>query len=382
MELPLAAAAGEIAAAARGGDRGGCADEGADEERPQSRSPVFAFHGTIVGMQATPDDLDTGMVLDALRRGWSLEAEEAVYAPLGAGSYHWTVGDANGGRSFVTVDDLAQKAWLGDTRDETFAGLWRAFDVAVALRAHGLDFVVAPRATRCGDSVDRLDGRYSIAVFPFVEGGTSARGRYDDDGEREDVVGLIAAVHLATPAVGVGPMNVIGLELPGRGHIERALAERGVRWTGGPFSEPARAAVQAAASDLSEILARADRLAREADGDERRWVLTHGEPHAANVIRAGDGLRLVDWDTVALAPPERDLWMLIADAPDLADVYRDATGTELDPSALEYFRISWDLRDAAEHIDVLRSPHEENDDTTRAYEALALIRTAGGGLRA
>lgn len=155
-------------------------------------------------------------------------------------------------------------------------------------------------------------------------------------------------------------------------------------WTGGPLSEPARTAVRAAASDLSELLARADRLAWEASRNGSRSVLTHGEPHAANVIRTSDGLRLVDWDTVALAPPERDLWMLVSDAADLEDAYRSATGTQLDRNAVDFFRLSWDLRDLAEYISVLRSTHEENDDTARAYEALmrgATIRASGGGLR-
>ena len=43
---------------------------------------------------------------------------------------------------------------------------------------------------------------------------------------------------------------------------------------------------------------------------QRELVVTHGEPHAGNVMRRSDGRHLlVDWDTVAVAPPERDLWM-------------------------------------------------------------------------
>jgi spectinomycin phosphotransferase len=385
MEPPLAPAAGEVAPATRGRDRRGRADEAADEERAQSPGPVVLRHGTIVGMKETPDALDGSAIVAALRRCWDFEAgHDPVYAAVGAGSYHWIVADPSGRRGFVTVDDLGQKVWLGDTWEETFSGLRRALDTAVALRAHGLDFVVAPSATRTGESVHRLDRRYSIALFPFVEGSVSTRGRYDDDKERAGVVALLAELHRATSALGA-VASASGLELPGRRRIERALDEQDVPWTGGPFSEPARMAVRAAASDLLGLLTRADRLAREADGNERRWVLTHGEPHAANVIWTSDGLRLVDWDTVALAPPERDLWMLVSDAPDLADAYRSATGTQLDPMAVDFYRLSWDLRDLAEYITVLRSPHEENDDTARAYEALTrctAIKASGGGLRA
>jgi sugar/nucleoside kinase (ribokinase family) len=50
MELPLAAETREVAASAGGGDRRPRADDRPDQERAQSRSPVFAFHGTIVGV--------------------------------------------------------------------------------------------------------------------------------------------------------------------------------------------------------------------------------------------------------------------------------------------------------------------------------------------
>ena len=50
MEPALAAATREVAAPARGRDRGGRADDAADQERAQPRSAIFAFHGTIVGV--------------------------------------------------------------------------------------------------------------------------------------------------------------------------------------------------------------------------------------------------------------------------------------------------------------------------------------------
>ena len=91
--------------------------------------------------------------------------------------------------------------------------------------------------------------------------------------------------------------------------------------------------------------------------------MTHGEPHAGNVMRTGAGRVLVDWDTVALAPPERDLWMLVAGGAEAADLYVRATGTQLDDAALDFFRLARDLSDLAEYLNVLRSPHQEDDDS-------------------
>ncbi|MFG2077560.1 phosphotransferase family protein [Nonomuraea maritima] len=65
-------------------------------------------------------------------------------------------------------------------------------------------------------------------------------------------------------------------------------------------------------------------------------VLTHGEPHPGNVLRAGSRTLLVDWDTVGTAPPERDLWHVVRDAGDLAR-YAAATGRTPDPGMRRCF---------------------------------------------
>ena len=103
------------------------------------------------------------------------------------------------------------------------------------------------------------------------------------------------------------------------------------------------------------------------------WVVTHGEPHAVNVLRTGDGYVLVDWDTVALAPPERDLWMVVGDTGDEASLYTDATGRQVDDVAVDFFRVTWDLKDLAEWLNVLRSPHGETEDTLKTYEGLRAL---------
>jgi spectinomycin phosphotransferase len=323
----------------------------------------------VCPVRTAPESLDNGSVVDALHEGWHFDAALIEHAAVGAGSYHWEVADRSGRRRFVTVDDLDQKAWLGDTRDASFDGLRRAFDTAVTLQRSELHFVVAPILSREGDSVRRLDPRYAIALFPFVEGESGQFGWIADADERRDVVAMIAELHRATAAVG-SVVRSAGLDLPGRHHLEAALQELDEPWSGGPLSEPARQAVRDSASELAELLTLADRLAAEAARHGGEWVVTHGEPHAGNVMRTGERRVLVDWDTIALAPPERDLWMLVAGGADAADLYSRATGTRLDEAALDYFRLAWDLSDLAEYLNVLRSPHKEDDDTVWGYEAL------------
>ena len=77
-------------------------------------------------------------------------------------------------------------------------------------------------------------------------------------------------------------------------------------WNGGPFSEPVRRLLTSHATDLAHLVAGFERLVVLTAPPEAASVITHGEPHPANLMLVDDRLFLVDWDTAALAPPERD----------------------------------------------------------------------------
>ena len=319
-------------------------------------------------MRALPEDFDADALNGFLADAWGFEVEAVEYAALGGGSYHWVVEDLETTRGFVTVDDLDRKPWLGDTPESVFDGLRRCFDTAVALRDNGLGFVVAPIPASGGETVRRIGPRHTIALFPFVDGRAGRFGEYDA-AERAAVPTMLAELHRATPAV-ASIARSIDLALPGRRGLESALEAVNERWSGGPFSEPSRQALARHASDVAELLALADRLSAEVATSSSSWVVTHGEPHAGNLMRTAEGHVLVDWDTVALAPPERDLWMLVEEDADGASAYTAATGHELDHVAVDFFRLTWDLKDLATCIDVMRAPHRRTEDTLREFEGL------------
>jgi spectinomycin phosphotransferase len=94
-------------------------------------------------------------------------------------------------------------------------------------------------------------------------------------------------------------------------------------------------------------------------------VLTHGEPHPGNVVFAESHVLLVDWDTVGVALPERDLWML--DTDDERARYEQGTGRPVDDAAIRLYRLRWELDDIASFVHTFRSPHREDADTARTW---------------
>lgn len=287
------------------------------------------------------------------------------YVPEGGGSHHWHVVDQHTQPHFVTVDDLDNKDWMADTRDAVFHGLARALRTAAALRYDaGLMFVVAPVPTLDGDLLRRVDARYTVAVYPFLTGQSLPFGPYADDGLRDQALALLIAMHRATPAVRAdAPKHA--LRFAGRNDLDAFLAEPVRPWTAGPFSEPTRQVLASRTADLAHLVAGYDRLVASTARARERMVVTHGEPHPANLMSVDGGLFLVDWDTAALAPPERDLSLLAATPGADLDRYQQATGHVIDADVLTLYRLRWYLDDVASAVRLFRNAHDDTADTRR-----------------
>jgi spectinomycin phosphotransferase len=331
------------------------------------------------------------VVATAVIHDWGLQIAGLRYLAVGGGSHHWIADTHEGGSYFLTVDDLGGKPWLGTDADAVFRGLLAALDTAVRLRdAARLACVLAPLCSLGGESACRLTPRYSLAVFPYVDGRPGRWGELPQR-DREGLVRVLAELHQATATAGLGPPRR-GMELHEREVLEGALGDLQRPWTGGPFAEQARRKLASRASAVTGWLAEFDDLAARLRHRRPQLVVTHGEPHPGNIIRVGSRLMLVDWDTVALAPPERDLWMLAdgaagpagpawpADSATRAGAlarYTALTGTAVDAAAISFYRLAWKLADIAAFTGVLRSAHKRTGDTQHAWTALQVALSPG-----
>ena len=93
-------------------------------------------------------------------------------------------------------------------------------------------------------------------------------------------------------------------------------------------------------------------------------MATHGEPHFANQVVTPDGLRLVDWESLALAPRERDL----VDTVDIGAATADALGAR--EPMLELFRLDWRLSEIDVYAAWFSGPHGSSSDDRTALDGL------------
>ncbi len=317
-------------------------------------------------MFAEPDDIDRAHLSAFVSSKWGLRLDNLTYEPVGFGTHHYKGTDADGNRWFVNVDELDPFEPTSTTDDE-FGWLDRRLRTAVALKQSGLDFVHAPSTKPDGSVLERYDedDDYAVSLYAHVDGLSADFGPYRDDDERRGVLRAIGRMHEATDQVPSDLPPRDELEVASRPQFFEALGDLDRPWDAGPYSEPTRQALVDNEKRIRGLFDSYDELRAKIPRDD--WVITHGEPHAANIIRTGDeSFVLIDWDTVALGPRERDVWMLQPKDGDWSD-YALSGVTEFDPVALEMFDLRWTLTEITLYTSWFRGPHVEDEDTRFAF---------------
>ena len=320
-------------------------------------------------MLAEPAGFDRDDLARTLRSGWGIDVVHLRYQPVGFGTHHYRVRASDGTDWFANVDELAAKTWLGSTGQQVISGLERALGTAAALRAAGLEFVHAPRPRTTGGMVAAMAGGYAVSLSGFIDGTPHPFGEFPTDQLRRRVLAALGRMHAATATVPPDLPARDRLAVPDRGALEEALTDLRTAWTGGPYAELARQLLRASTGAVRERLGRYDRLVPAVLSTSDRWVVTHGEPHAGNVMRTGDGgIRIIDWDTAAIGPRERDLWQVEPRTDQDWAAYGGASS--LDPAAIELYRRWWELSEICGYTATFRAPHADDANTRVAWREL------------
>jgi spectinomycin phosphotransferase len=329
----------------------------------------------MVGAVLTePRDLDRSELKQVLEARWGIRDPQLDYLAVGFGSHHWRAVDSRGTQSFVTADDLEADFRATPDTDSAFAALDRAFRTAAVLRDNArLEFVLAPLFDRDGAVIRRLGHRYAITVSPLIDGESTEYGPYEGPDDRRVMGAVLGRLHAATEHVPTDLPRREDFALPSGAALVEALHDLDRNWDFGPFAEPARKLLQVSAHELERRLQEYDELAAGVRESSDSWVITHGEPHRANVIRDPQGgVHLVDWDTTLIAPRERDLQMVLDEDLTGWHEYSELAGVaSLNHEALQLYRWWWELADVAVFVAGFRRPHERTEDTVASWENLA-----------
>ena len=230
-----------------------------------------------------PAHLGDAEVLEIVCREWSPQVRQVEHLPVGFGAHHWRAATGDGPDLFVTFDTYAAR--------HTPGSLEAAYAGAAALADQGLDFVLPSVRARSGKfTVSAADG--AISVTPWLDGHRPV--------DECATPALLDRLHRAAPPRGLP----VWAPLTSPSFPDELADRLGSPWDSGPHGAQVRAALT---SRLRDIAAWNDRyLALAAESDPAHFVPTHGEPGVRNQLQAEGHVWLVDWESLKLAPADRD----------------------------------------------------------------------------
>jgi spectinomycin phosphotransferase len=330
--------------------------------------------------------LTDAAIADAVRGAYDADISEVSFLGLGHDTNAWTFrANLRGGeRLFLKVRRRIDPARLAACAD---------------LAGQGIDAVVAPLRTKTGEHSIAIDGLFLVA-YRFLDARPAAEVGLTDD-QWIEYGAMVGALHRATlpadieralPHEAFRPSKIAGVE-----RIETGLAEGRIR---GELA----AMWLAHAPEIRAITERtatlAGRLQSSLEAGGPPFVPCHGDVHTHNVVvEASGALRVVDWDELIMAPPERDLMFLFGSPIGLPrgdrelGLFRKGYGPiALDPDRLAYYHADWAIQDlvgyAEESIAEDASPESRAaafaifaslfDPGDEAEVALRQAPTAGG----
>jgi spectinomycin phosphotransferase len=240
-------------------------------------------------------DLPDEQLIACLQHDYGLRIVQVDFLPLG--------NDRNTAVYRVVADD-ARPYFLKLRR-----GAFDEITVAIPrlLSDQGMAQIIAPIATNTGRLWARMDA-FALILSPFVAGQNGFEVAVSDR-QRIEIGAALKLIHtLALP-------ESLRQRIPREAYAPywRDLV-RGfqARAEDTAFAEPVAAQLtallRAKRAIIDDLVLRAEQLAARLQTRSLEYVLCHADIHAWNLlIDANATLYIVDWDTLILAPKERDL---------------------------------------------------------------------------
>lgn len=287
-------------------------------------------------MLQPPRDVTDADVLETVRHHWAPDVDTVTHLAVGWGGHHWRADSGDRPVLFVTLDI--------PTPRHTALTLEGAY--ATAARAAGeVDFVWPSRPT--------TEGRFTV---PMRWGTLSVAGWLEGsrpDVSTPDLPAMLSRLHAVAPPPGAPVWRTI---------VAPGLADRLADLLSSPWPDPLGPAARDLVGDhLAAVAGWAAQHEHLVDGtDPASYVVTHGEPGVHNQWESRGRVWLVDWETLLLAPRERDLMTLV----------QDGVEVEHDPALVRLFDLEWRLSEVWAFATWLQQPHADGADDRQALAGL------------
>lgn len=304
-------------------------------------------------------------IIICLQNEYQLNVGHVEFLPLGA--------DLDTAVYRVTADDktpyfLKLRSGIFDETSVTFSKF---------LSDLGMAQIIAPLPTHTGQLWANLDP-YKTILYPFIEG----RNAYDvamSDHHWQEFGCALNRIHTADVPPSITDHIRREQFSPQFRETVKAFLMRAEDGTcPDPIAAELATLLKTKHSEIRDLVARADRYAAALQAQSLELIVCHADMHAWNILISDkNAFYIVDWDTLTLAPKERDLMFIGGGlmggwhTPDVERqlFYGGYGQTEINPIALSYYRYERIIEDMAICCEELLLSDKGGKDRERSLAA-------------
>ena len=301
-----------------------------------------------------------------LRETYGLDVAQLTFLSLGA--------DVN--TAVYRADTGDGKRYFVKLRSGVFDEM--TIIVPKLLHDQGIQQVIAPLPTQSGQLWTSLEN-FKLAVFPFVEGSNGYEIELTDQ-HWVEFGRALKAIHSAAilPAI-TSRIQRESFSSQWRESVKDFQRQAVETIFGDPVAAELAAFLRRQQAVINHLVQRATDLAAALQSQSPSFILCHADIHAGNVlIDANDHFYIVDWDTLIMAPVERDLMyvgggqFLDTRSPEeeAALFYQGYGPAQTDSVALAYYRYERIVQDIAAYCEEILITSGDSADRANGLRQL------------
>lgn len=314
----------------------------------------------------TKPNIQDSAIIKCLADAYGLDATAIDFLPLGA--------DFNTAVYRVTTThqiDYFLKLKSGEFTEASVA-------VPKYLADRGIKQIIPPLSTTTGELWGNL-GAFKAILYPYIEGSNGVDTKLSEDQwiQLGATLKMLHEINISPSIIKNVPKEAFSPQ--GRKTVKTFLA----RIENELFEEPIALEMAKFLSskrlEIHTIIEKTEALATILQQQPLNPVLCHADLHGWNLmIDEASALYVIDWDTLILAPKERDLMFIGAGIWDSGRTpteeellfYRGYGQADINPNAIAYYRFERILQDIAAYCEYIFLSDQGGDDRAQCFEYL------------
>jgi len=311
-------------------------------------------------------DLPDEVLIACLQHDYGLQIAQADFLPLG--------NDRN--TAVYRVVDADARPYFLKLRSGNFDEI--TVTILRLLSDQGMTQIIAPIPTRTGQLWARMEA-FAVILSPFIAGRNGFEVEVSDR-QRIKIGAALKGLHTAKVP------EALRQRLPRESfspYWRDLVREYQARAEDSAFAEPVAAQLtallRAKRTVIDDLVLRAEQLAAHLQTRALEFVVCHADIHGGNLLIDSDGaLFIIDWDTLILAPKERDLMFIGSgidniwpSAREQAWFYQGYGATQIDSNALVYYRFERIVEDIVAYCEQLLLSDQGGEDRAEGLRQIS-----------